>query len=124
MGFFSNLFSAKPKPSVSIDDGLSYRVVNPFVVEVLIEPKWCELSDDQGKPKRGSLAIIKKYNATAECKTESEASAVAEVLDQMQHFCEHCGEEVQTWEKKCEDCGKALWKGSRKMEMVVVHVLS
>jgi hypothetical protein len=125
MGLFSILFGHRPKPPINIDHGLSYRIVNPFKVEVLIEPKWCETcgqSEDMGKPKRASLATITKYNAEAACKTESEAFAVAEVLEQMEHFCEHCGEEVPYWRKKCEECKKVLWQGRKKLEMVVVHV--
>lgn len=123
MGFFSSLFRPRPKPIINVEDGLDYRVVDNFKVEVLIGPKWLEDGcDDTGKPGRSALAFIKKLNAVAECRTQSEASAVERVLECMEHFCENCGEEVSSWEKKCDECKKPLWKGSRKLEMVVVHV--
>lgn len=123
MGFFADLFRARPKPAINVEDGLCYRVVNNFKVEVLIAPKWLEDGcDDTGKPQRDELAFIKKLNAVAECRTQSEASAVARVLECMDHFCENCGEQVYEWDKKCDECKKPLWKGSKKMEMVVVHV--
>ena len=123
MGFFANLFRARPKPAINVEDGLDYRVLNPFKVEVLISPKWMEDGcDDMGKPGRRELAFIKKLNAVAECQTQSEAAAVERVLECMEHFCEHCGEEVYECDKKCEECKKPLWKGSKKLEMVVVHV--
>ena len=103
---------------------MGYRVINPFKVEVLISPKWLEDGcDDTGKPKRGTVSAIHKLNATAACSTESEASGVLSVLENMQHNCEHCGEDVSAWEKKCEECKKPLWKGSKKLEMVVVHLM-
>jgi hypothetical protein len=123
VGFFANLFRARPKPAINVEDGLDYRVLNPFKVEVLISPKWLEDGcDDTGKPGRSELAFIKKLNAVAECRTQSEASAVERVLECMDHFCENCGEQVYEWDKKCDECKKPLWKGSKKMEMVVVHV--
>lgn len=125
MGFFSSLFKPAEKPPVVIDHGLSYRVVTPFKVEVLIEPKWCEACEQAAnmrKPTRGTMSGIRKLNATTVCKTESEAWAVANVLDQMEHFCEKCGEEVQTWDKKCDECGEKLWQGRTPLELVVVHV--
>lgn len=126
MGFFANLFRARPKPSINVEQGVDYRVLNPFKVEVLISPAWRQFDDeeaaDQGKPRRSSLSVIKKLNAIADCKTASEAYAVAMVLDNMQHNCEHCGEEVSACEKKCDECKNPLWKGSKKLEMVVVHV--
>jgi len=79
--------------------------------------------DDTGKPKRRTFSAIEKLNATVACSTESQASGVLVVLENMEHNCEHCGEEVFAWEKKCEECKKPLWKGSKKLEMVVVHVL-
>jgi hypothetical protein len=123
VGFFANLFRARPKPAINVEDGLNYRVINPFKVEVLISPKWTEDGcDDMGKPGRRALAFIKKLNAVAECRTQSEASAVERVLECMEHFCEHCGEEVYECDNKCDECKKPLWKGKQKMEMVVVHV--
>jgi hypothetical protein len=125
MGFFSSLFRSRPKPAVQVEKGLSYRIVNPFLVEVLIAPKWVEFdgeAEDLRKPSRDNLSRIKKLNAVADCKTESEAYAVATVLDHIQHFCENCGQEVEAWYSKCDDCKKPLWKGKKKMEMVVVHV--
>lgn len=125
MGFLSLLFGARPKPAIKVEEGLSYRVVNPFRVDVLIEPKWLEFSgesEDQGKPSRESLSFIKKLNAATECKTESEAFAVTVVLENMKHFCEHCDNEVSTCETKCYECKKPLWKGKKKVEMVIVHV--
>jgi len=123
VGFFGNLFRARPKPAIEVEAGLSYRVIDPFKVEVLIAPKWLEDGcDDTGKPGRSELAFIKKLNAVAECRTQSEASAVERVLECMDHFCENCGEQVYEWDKKCDECKKPLWKGSKKMEMVVVHV--
>lgn len=125
MGLFSNLFRARPKPAIEAEAGLSYRVVDPFRVEVLIAPKWMDFdgqAEDLGRPSRENLSYIKKLNAVANCKTESEAFAVTVVLDHMQHFCEHCAEEVSTWHKKCEECKKPLWKGKKKIEMIVVHV--
>jgi hypothetical protein len=125
VGFFANLFQARPKPAIEVEAGLSYRVINPFTVEVLIAPKWLDYdgnAEDMGKPKRDELTFIKKLNAVAECRTQSEASAVARVLECMDHFCENCGEQVYEWDKKCDECNKPLWKGSKKMEMVVVHV--
>ena len=126
MGFFANLFRARPKPAINVEDGLGYRVINPFKVEVLISPKWLEFDGDSenlGKPSRRTMSAITKLNAFSECHTQSQAAAVAMVLENMEHNCEHCGEEVSAWEKKCEECKKPLWKGSRKLEMVVVHVL-
>jgi len=123
--FFANLFRARPKPAINVEDGLDYRVLSPFKVEVLISPMWLEFdgeSEDLGKPKRRTLSGIGKLNATAVCATESEACAVLAVLEDMPHNCEHCGEEVYAWEKKCDECKKPLWKGSKKLEMVVVHV--
>ena len=123
MGFFANLFRARPKPAINVEDGLDYRVLNPFKVEVLISPRWLEDGcDDTGKPKRRTVSAIEKLNAAATCFTESEASGVLAVLENMPHNCEHCGEEVSSWEKKCDECKKPLWKGSKKLEMVVVHV--
>jgi hypothetical protein len=124
VGFFANLFRARPKPAINVEDGLDYRVVGNFKVEVLISPKWLEDGcDDTGKPKRRTVSAIEKLNATAKCVTESEASGVLAVLENMTHFCEHCGEEVSAWEKKCDECKKPLWKGSKKLEMVVVHLM-
>lgn len=125
MGFFSSLFKPVTKPPVEIDHGLSYRAVDPFRVEVLIEPKWVEACDqaaDKRKPKATTKANIAKFNAAADCKTESEAWAVLNVLEQMDHFCERCGEDVLWDDKKCSECGGKLWKGPKKLEMVVVHV--
>lgn len=125
MGFFSSLFKPAAKPAVEIDHGLGYRVVDPYRVEVLIEPKWgeaCDQAADKRKPKATTKANIAKFNATAECKTESEAWAVLNVLEQMDHFCERCGEDVLWDDKKCCECGTKLWKGAKKLEMVVVHV--
>jgi hypothetical protein len=124
MGFFSSLFKPAAKPPVNIDHGLSYRIVDPFKVEVLIEHQWqecCEDGDAKRKPKLGTLSTIGKYNATAECKSELEAWAVSEVLEHMEHFCESCGEEFLYYRKKCDDCGKPLWQGRKKLQMVVVH---
>lgn len=123
MGFFANLFRALQKPPVNVDGGLDYRVINRFKVAVLISPEWSEDGrDDAGKPKQRTVSAIKKFNATAVCITESEASGVLSVLENMEHFCEHCGEEVYLCDKKCDGCKKPLWKGSKKLEMVVVHV--
>jgi hypothetical protein len=125
MGFFSKLFRAASRPATHVDHGLSYRAVYPFTVEVLIEAKWveaCGQAEDQGKPTRDSLSTIRQYNATAACKTESEAFAVGSVLDAMDHFCEHCGHDATHPDKKCDNCGKKLWNGKRKLEMVIVHV--
>lgn len=125
MGFFANLFRSRPKPAIYAEEGLSYRIISPFKVEVLISPKWLEFdgeAEDMGKPSRENLARIKKLNAVAECRTESQAYAVATVLDHMDHLCEHCGEQVSVDDKKCDECKKPLWKGSRKMEMVITHV--
>ena len=124
MGFFANLFRARPKPIINLEEGLGYRLLDPFKVEVLISPRWLEDGcDDTGKPKRRTVAAIEKLNATAACSTESQASGVLAVLENMEHFCEHCGEEVFLDQKKCDECKQPLWKGSRKLEMVVVHVL-
>jgi hypothetical protein len=125
MGFFSSLFKPAQKPAVNIDHGLSYRIADPFTVEVLIEQKWrecCEDGDENKKPKRGTLSTIDKYNAAAECRNELEAWAVSEVLEHMEHFCEHCGDEVLDYRKKCDECGKPLWQGRKKLQMVVRHL--
>ena len=125
MGFFSSLFGSRPIAAIKAEEGLSYRVVNPFKVDVLIAPKWLEFdgeAEDVGKPSRENLAAIKRMNAVSDCKTESEAYAVAVVLEHMTHFCEHCASEVYPDDMKCDECKKPLWKGKQKLEMVVVHV--
>lgn len=123
MGFFSSLFG-RPKRTINVDHGLSYRVVNPFMVEVLISPHWqesCGQAQDMRKPQRQTLSDIKKFNAVAMCGTESEAWAVLQVLEQMDHFCERCGDEAYPWKKKCDACGSTLWKGKKPIQMAVVR---
>ena len=127
MGFFSSLFGPRPKAAIKAEEGLSYRVVNNFKIEVLIAPKWREFDGepddtDFGKPDREDLETIKRLNAVSDCKNKTEAYAVATVLFCMEHFCENCGEEVYPDDKKCQECKKPLWKGKKKLEMVVVHV--
>jgi len=122
MGILSMLFGRKPK-TINVENGLDYRVVNPFQVEVVIGQSFRDSYEQsfRTKPSRDYVATIRRLNAKASPANDGEAYAVSEVLLAMDHFCEKCGEELTTDDTKCDNCGTKAFKGRRPIEMVVVN---
>lgn len=121
MGLLSMLFGRKPK-TVNVEGGLDYRVVNPFKVEVIIGQEFRDAYEGafRAKPTREYVSTIRRLNAKAVVTNDGEAYAISEVLLDMIHYCEKCGEEVTTDDTKCQECGTKAFKGRRPIEMVVV----
>jgi hypothetical protein len=123
MGIFSFLFKRSPK-TINLEDGLDYRVVNNFKIEVIIGQEFRDAYEGSFslKPTREYVATIRRLNMTATLANDGEAYAVSEVALGMDHFCEACGDLVTTDDKKCDSCGAKLWKWKQPIEVVVVHV--
>ena len=95
-----------------VDEGLYYRYLSPFVVEVLCTPTWFAYRGEEEvaqPPQARTMKELAEINAKASCNSEAEAIGVTTVVSNMDLFCEHCREQVMVEDRKCPYCRKKLW---------------
>lgn len=95
-----------------VDEGLYYRYLSPFVVEVLCTPTWFAYRGEEEvaqPPQARTMKELAEINAKASCNSEAEAIGVTTVASNMDLFCEHCREQVMVEDRRCPECRKKLW---------------
>lgn len=120
MGLLSFLFRREPKVE-QLEDGLSYRMLNPRKAEITIAPDFVESYCVEKRIDPDDVRRIKRLNIVCTLANNIESYAVMEVLNDIALYCHACGGEVFEHERKCDDCGAKLWKGPPPLEIVIVR---
>jgi hypothetical protein len=96
-----------------IEDGLHACLVGPQDLIVRVSPEFHENHEDipGQKPTAESRRELKHCNVVCpEIATETDALAVRTALWNVYVPCWNCGEEADSEDSKCINCGKKLWQ--------------